>query len=52
MNTLIIKNGVRGGKVIKHGGDIIVLGNVAPGATLEAGGNIMVTGVAQGQRGY
>jgi septum site-determining protein MinC len=48
VETLVIKNTIRGGKNIEHFGDIIVLGDVYPGTEVRAGGNIVVMGCAQG----
>lgn len=48
METLVLKNTVRGGKQYEHGGDVIVMGDVYPGTTITAGGNIVVMGCAQG----
>lgn len=39
---------LRSGQRVSHHGDIVVLGDVNPGAELAAGGNIMVFGIMRG----
>ncbi len=45
---ILINRRVRSGQVIKHPGHIVVIGDVNPGASLVAGGDIVVWGRLQG----
>lgn len=47
-NSIFIKNTVRSGQRIECEGDIVVVGDVNPGAELIAGGNIAVMGTLRG----
>lgn len=42
--ALLLKRTLRSGQFISHPSHIVILGNVHPGAKVEAGGNIMVMG--------
>jgi septum site-determining protein MinC len=44
----LIKRRVRSGQIIRHPGHIVVVGDVNPGARIEAGGDIIVWGKLQG----
>lgn len=46
--TQIIQKRIRSGQKIECDGDIILLGDLAPGAEIEAKGNVFVLGNAQG----
>lgn len=47
-DTKFIKGTIRSGRREEHSGNIIVLGDVNPGAELIAGGNIVVMGTLRG----
>ncbi|MGI6712190.1 MAG: septum site-determining protein MinC [Bacillota bacterium] len=47
-NTLLIQKTVRSGQSIKHSGNVVILGDVNPGAEIIAGGHIIVMGVVRG----
>ncbi len=44
----LIKRRIRSGQIIRHPGHIVVVGDVNPGARIEAGGDIIVWGKLQG----
>jgi septum formation inhibitor MinC len=46
--ALIIKNTCRSGEVVRYPGDVVVFGDVNPGAEIVAGGDIMVLGALRG----
>jgi len=46
--ALLIKRTLRSGQFVSHPSHIVVLGNVHPGAKVEAGGNIIVMGHCSG----
>lgn len=46
--ALLIKRTLRSGQSVSHPSHIIILGNVHPGAKVEAGGNILVMGHCAG----
>lgn len=46
--SMSIGRTVRGGQRISFPGDVIIFGDVNPGATVEAGGNILVLGCLRG----
>ncbi len=46
--SLVIKRTLRSGQIVKHGGDVIVLGDVNPGAEIIAEGNVIVWGKLRG----
>lgn len=45
---LFIKGTIRSGQLIKYDGNITVIGDVNPGAHLEASGSIIVMGIMRG----
>ena len=45
---LIVYRTVRSGQQISHGGSVLVLGDVNPGAAIVAGGDITILGVCRG----
>lgn len=45
---LVVRQTIRSGQQVLHGGDIIIVGDVNPGATLVAGGDILVFGRLRG----
>lgn len=47
-NTILIQRTVRSGQTIRYNGNIVVLGDVNPGAEVIAAGNIVVMGVLRG----
>ncbi len=46
---LLIRTPLRSGQVIEHAGDIVILGDVNPGARVVAGGDLFVLGRLRGQ---
>ncbi len=44
----VVQRTLRGGKVLRHSGDIVLYGNVNPGAQVIAGGSITVLGSLEG----
>jgi septum site-determining protein MinC len=48
-NTLIVRRTLRSGQEIRHWGQIIVLGDVNPGAEVIAGGGVVVWGRLRGR---
>ncbi len=46
--ALIVKSTCRSGEVIRHAGDVVIYGDVNPGAEIIAGGDIMVLGALRG----
>ena len=46
--TLILDRGLRGGQVIRHTGDVMIYGDVNPGAEVTATGNVVVFGRLEG----
>ena len=46
--ALIIKNTCRSGEVVRYQGDVVVFGDVNPGAEIVAGGDIVVLGALRG----
>ena len=46
--ALIVKSTCRSGEVIRHPGDVVILGDVNPGAEIIAGGDITVFGSLRG----
>ncbi len=46
--ALIIKNTCRSGEVVRYQGDVVVFGDVNPGAEIIAGGDIVVLGALRG----
>ena len=47
-DTLFLRRTVRSGQAIHHGSNVVVLGDVNPGAEIVAGGDIVVWGVLRG----
>ncbi|ACV64066.1 Septum formation inhibitor MinC [Desulfofarcimen acetoxidans DSM 771] len=47
-NTILIQRTLRSGQSIYHDGNVVLLGDVNPGAELVAGGNIIVLGTLRG----
>jgi len=47
-DSLIIKRTLRSGQIIKHAGDVVVMGDVNPGAEIIAGGDVLVWGKLRG----
>ena len=47
-HALLIKHTCRSGEVVKHHGDVVVYGDVNPGAEIIASGDIMVLGALRG----
>ncbi len=47
-DTLLIQRTIRSGQAIHHPSNIVILGDVNPGAEVVAGGNIIVWGVLRG----
>lgn len=47
-DTKIVKNSLRSGMGIEYDGNIVVLGDVNPGAEVSAGGNVIVFGKLRG----
>jgi septum site-determining protein MinC len=47
-NTLFLRRTVRSGQAIHHASNVVVLGDVNPGAEIVAGGDIIVWGVLRG----
>ena len=48
VNTKIVKTTVRSGSLIEHSSDIIIYGDVNPGAEIKSKGNITVLGTLKG----
>lgn len=47
-DTMLVKQTVRSGQVLYHEGNIVIIGDVNPGAEIVAGGNIVVMGYMRG----
>jgi len=47
-DTLYLQRTVRSGQAIQHHGNVVVIGDVNPGAEIVAGGDILVWGVLRG----
>lgn len=47
-DTLLIQKTLRSGQSIKHSGNVVVLGDVNPGAEIIAGGHVIVVGSVRG----
>jgi septum site-determining protein MinC len=47
-DTLFLRRTVRSGQAIHHGSNVVVMGDVNPGAEIVAGGDIVVWGVLRG----
>ncbi|MBN1221276.1 MAG: septum site-determining protein MinC [Anaerolineae bacterium] len=47
-NSMMIQRTLRSGQVIHHAGNVVVIGDVNPGAEIKAGGNVVVWGRLRG----
>lgn len=47
-NTILVQKTLRSGQIIRFDGNIVVLGDVNPGAEISATGNIIVMGALRG----
>jgi septum site-determining protein MinC len=47
-NSIVIRRTLRSGQVIHHPGDIVIIGDVNPGAEIKAGGSVIVWGRLRG----
>ncbi len=47
-SPLVVRHTIRSGQQIMHQGDVIVIGDVNPGSTIVAGGDVMVFGWLRG----
>jgi septum site-determining protein MinC len=47
-SAILVRRTIRSGFSIKHGGHVIILGDINPGAEVIAGGNIIVWGKLRG----
>ncbi len=47
--ALFIRRTLRSGQVVRHHADVIVLGDVNPGAEIVAGGSVIVWGIVRGR---
>lgn len=47
--TILIRRTVRSGQHIKYAGNVVVVGDVNPGASVEAEGDVIVLGILRGQ---
>ncbi|MGI6064878.1 MAG: septum site-determining protein MinC [Bacillota bacterium] len=47
-NTILIQKTLRSGQSIKHSGNVVILGDVNPGAEVVAGGHVIVMGALRG----
>ena len=45
---VLVKNTIRSGRIVKHAGHVLVIGDVNPGAQIIAGGDILVWGRLRG----
>ncbi len=48
ITSLLLKETIRSGRAIHHEGDVIIIGDVNPGAEIVAGGNVIVWGRLRG----
>ncbi len=46
--TKFVEGTLRSGQLIEHPGDVVIIGDVNPGAEISAGGNIVVMGILRG----
>lgn len=46
--TILVQRTIRSGQTVQYSGNIVILGDVNPGAEIIAGGNIMVLGCLRG----
>lgn len=47
-NTILVQRTLRSGQVIRYDGNVVILGDVNPGAEVIATGNVIVMGVLRG----
>lgn len=47
-NTILIERTIRSGQTISYNGNIVILGDVNPGAEVIAAGNVIVMGILRG----
>lgn len=47
-NTILIQRTLRSGQSIRYNGNVVILGDVNPGAEVTAAGNVIVMGVLRG----
>jgi septum site-determining protein MinC len=47
-DTLLVHKTLRSGQSIKHSGNVVILGDVNPGAEIVAGGHVIVLGNLRG----
>lgn len=47
-NALVVRKTLRSGQIVEHGGHVVVIGDVNPGAEIRAGGNVVVWGRLRG----
>lgn len=48
MSAVLLKNTLRSGRVIRHVGHVIIIGDVNPGAQIIAGGDVLIWGRLRG----
>ena len=48
MSAVLLKNTLRSGRVIRHVGHVIIIGDVNPGAQIVAGGDVIIWGRLRG----
>ncbi|PJI07128.1 MULTISPECIES: septum site-determining protein MinC [Clostridium] len=46
--TKFIRRTIRSGQIIRYSGNVVIVGDVNPGAEIYAGGNVMVFGILRG----
>jgi septum site-determining protein MinC len=47
-NTILVQRTLRSGQTIRYNGNVVVLGDVNPGAEISAAGNVIVMGALRG----
>lgn len=47
-NTVLVQRTLRSGQTIRYNGNVVVLGDVNPGAEISAAGNVIVMGALRG----
>ncbi len=47
-NTILVQRTLRSGQSIRYNGNVVVLGDVNPGAEISAAGNVIVMGALRG----
>lgn len=47
--TLMLRRTMRSGQTVRYGGNVVVMGDVNPGASIEADGDVIVLGSLRGQ---